>query len=53
MEFAASHVGFVIAAYVLTVLCIFALATFVIARDRRMKAELDLLERARNRKTAQ
>lgn len=52
MDFSASHTGFVIAAYALSVLCILALATFVIARDRRLKAELELLERARNRKTA-
>ena len=50
MDFAANHVGFVIAAYALTALCLFALATFIIARDRRLRAEVDLLERERGRK---
>ena len=50
MDFSANHVGFVIAAYALSVLCILALVSFVIARDRRLKSEVELLEADRRRK---
>ena len=50
MDLSANHAGFVIAAYALSALCIFGLAAFVIARDRRLRAEVELLERERTRK---
>ena len=50
MDTTANHVGFVMAAYLLTFVCLVALATFIIARDRRLKAEVELLERDRSRK---
>lgn len=49
MDFAAPHVGFVIASYALSAILIVGLAAYVIARDRSLRAEAERLE-ARRRK---
>jgi heme exporter protein CcmD len=45
MDFAAKHLGFVIGSYGLSFAVLAGLVLWVIARDRRMRAEADAAEK--------
>lgn len=47
MDFAAKHIGFVIAAYGLTFLCLGVLIAALLVKDRRLRAEAGRLEAER------
>ncbi len=50
MDFAAEHIGFVLASYGLTVVFIGGLIVSIIVKDRRLRAEAERLD-AERRKT--
>lgn len=45
MDFNATHVSFVIAAYAVSIFGLVALAAFVLLRDRRLKRQVTALDR--------
>ncbi len=47
MDFAAPHMGFVIASYGLSALLIIGLALYIVLRDRRLRAEAAKLDQSR------
>lgn len=47
MDFSASHIGFVIASYALSVAFIGGLIALVLLRDRKLRAEAERLETQR------
>jgi heme exporter protein CcmD len=49
MDFAAAHIGFVLASYGISFVSILGLAAYVIARDRKLCAEAQRLDAARRR----
>jgi heme exporter protein CcmD len=49
MDLSASHTGFVISAYAISAIFLIGLVVQVIARDRRTRAEAEMLERQRAR----
>ncbi len=49
MNFAADHIGFVIASYALSVVFMGGLILSVILRDRRLRAEAERLDRQRRK----
>jgi heme exporter protein CcmD len=52
MDFSASHIGFVLAAYALTAVLVAGLIIHVILRDRRLRAEAERLDRQRRKVNA-
>jgi heme exporter protein CcmD len=50
MDFSANHIGFVIGSYALSAIFLFGLTIAVVARDRRLRAEAEMLERQRRQK---
>jgi heme exporter protein D len=52
MDFAAAHIGFVVASYGISFACILGLAAYVVARDRKLRAEAQRLDAARRRERA-
>lgn len=52
MDVSAAHMGFVFASYGLTVLCLAALITATLTRDRRLRAEAQRLDEARRKPRA-
>jgi len=49
MDLAAPHTGFVAAAYVLSALVLIVLATVVLLRDRKLRAEAESLDNRRKK----
>lgn len=49
MDFAANHIGFVIASYALTFIFVGGLIVSVILRDRKLRAEADRLDAQRKK----
>ena len=49
MDFSANHIGFVIASYALTFLCLAALIVTTLGRDRRLRAEAERLDTPRKK----
>lgn len=49
MDFTASHLGFVFASYVITVVCIGGLILQVVIKDRKLRAEAERLEAQRRK----
>lgn len=49
MDLTADHLGFVAASYGLSAIFIIGLTIYVLARDRRLRAEVDMLERQRRK----
>jgi heme exporter protein CcmD len=49
MDFAASHTGFVIAAYAVSFAGLAALVVFILVRDRRLKRQLAALDHGKMR----
>jgi heme exporter protein CcmD len=47
MDFTAAHVGYVIASYGLSAALITGLALYIVARDRKLRAEAAKLDKAR------
>ena len=47
MDFSANHVGFVIASYALTVICLGGLIISILMKDRRLRAEVARLDAQR------
>lgn len=47
MDFSASHAGFVIASYAVSLFFILVLTVYVLARDRRLRAEAERLDTQR------
>jgi heme exporter protein CcmD len=47
MDFSAPHMGFVIASYGLSAVLICGLALYIIRRDRRLRAEVAMLDTSR------
>jgi heme exporter protein CcmD len=47
MDFSASHIGFVIASYALTFVCLAALVLSILMKDRRLRAEVLRLDTQR------
>ena len=52
MDFAAAHIGFVVASYGISFACFLGLAAYVVARDRKLRAEAQRLDAARRRERA-
>jgi heme exporter protein CcmD len=52
MDFSAEHIGFVVASYALSAIFLFGLTIRVIARDRRLRAEAEKLDRQRRKSDA-
>jgi len=44
MDFAGAHIAYVVASYAVTMAALLLLATFILARDRKLKRELARLE---------
>jgi heme exporter protein CcmD len=49
MDFTASHIGFVIAAYIVSFAGLAALIVFILVRDRKLKRQLAAFDRGRLR----
>ena len=47
MDLAAPHTGFVAAAYAISALVLIGLAAVIVLRDRRLRAEVETLDRQR------
>ena len=47
MDLAASHIGFVVSSYALSAIFLLGLTIYVIARDRKLRAEAERLDRQR------
>lgn len=52
MDFSASHVGFVIASYGLTFVCLGGLILSILMKDRRLRAEAERLDAERRKARA-
>ena len=52
MDFSASHIGFVIASYALTFLCLAGLTASILLKDRRLRAEAERLDAQRKKARA-
>lgn len=50
MDMSANHLGFVIGSYALSAILLFGLAIYVVVRDRKLRAEADMLDRQRKKK---
>lgn len=49
MDFSATHIGFVIAAYALTFICLAGLIITTLGRDRKLRAEAERLDTQRRK----
>ena len=49
MDFSANHIGFVIASYALSFLCLAGLTIATLARDRKLRAEAERLDTQRKK----
>ena len=49
MDFSAAHIGFVVASYALSAIFLLGLTIYVVARDRRLRAEAEMLDRQRRK----
>ena len=49
MDFSANHIGFVIASYALSFLCLAGLIAATLGRDRRLRAEVERLDTERRK----
>jgi heme exporter protein CcmD len=49
MDLSANHLGYVVASYGLSAIFILGLTIYVIARDRRLRAEAEMLDRQRRK----
>lgn len=52
MDFSANHIGFVIASYALTFVCLAILIVSILMKDRRLRAEAERLDAQRKRARA-
>lgn len=52
MDFSANHIGFVIASYGLTFVCLTVLIVSILMKDRRLRAEAERLDADRKRARA-
>ena len=50
MDFNAAHVAFVVAAYAVSLLGLAGLAAFILLRDRKLKRQVSVLDRSKERK---
>lgn len=50
MDFNAAHVAFVVAAYAASLLGLVALVAFILLRDRKLKRQVSVLDRSKERK---